>query len=245
MTKTHKKFPQYLEDQRQFFNELVTVDWGEGYEDQGWMRIIRLEVEDVFSRIRPAAILNVGCGSGFHDVAMARQPHVNHVLGIDYSEQSIETANRVNPHPKVKRIVGDIFALDEGRRFDAAISFQVIEHVPNAAAFLDACRRQVVPGGWVVVLTPNRQRLNNRLRTLLGMKLSLEDPQHFCEYTTEDLARMGSQMDLKFEGEMSYGLSLSVPRAGWEFVPPGISYHLGKVLPRIANRFGIFLRVLA
>jgi SAM-dependent methyltransferase len=40
--------------------------------------------------------------------------------------------------------------------FDAVVSLQVIEHVPDPSAFLAACARATRPGGVLVLATPNR-----------------------------------------------------------------------------------------
>ena len=58
---------------------------------------------------------------------------IEKVVGIDYSEKSIETAEREYPHPLIERYVSDFlkdkeFILDKGP-FDLVVSFQVIEHL--------------------------------------------------------------------------------------------------------------------
>src|SRR5690606_19746299 len=55
------------------------------------------------------------------------------------------------------------------------LSFQVIEHLADAHAFLVALAARLAPGGTFVVTTPNR------LRTIS------ENPYHVREFTAEEL----------------------------------------------------------
>ena len=79
MTRTHERYPQYLEDQRRFFDELVTEDW-ETYRNEDWDRSRRAEVDAVFRHVSPRTVLDVGCGMGFQDRYMAELPGVERVL---------------------------------------------------------------------------------------------------------------------------------------------------------------------
>jgi len=45
---------------------------------------------------------------------------------------------------------------DSGEQFDAVLNMEVVEHVENLPAFLEACGRLVRPGGIMVVATINR-----------------------------------------------------------------------------------------
>ena len=40
---------------------------------------------------------------------------------------------------------------------DLVVSFETIEHVPNPGRFLDECARVLVPGGKLIVSTPNKE----------------------------------------------------------------------------------------
>jgi 2-polyprenyl-3-methyl-5-hydroxy-6-metoxy-1,4-benzoquinol methylase len=235
--KTHKKYPKYMEDQRQFFDELVTVDWNE-YQSEDWNAERKREIERLFKLISPHRILNVGCGSGYHDLLMAEAPFVSEIVGIDYSENSIKVANIEFPHSKIRREVSDITDY-ENLMFDLVVSFQVIEHLKDPETFLLECKKHCVKGGWVAVFTPNRKRLTNRFRAIIGLDLVLEDPQHFAEYTVRDLTRMGNQMGLTTVDNFSYNLTFEVPKFGWQLIPKRLSKHLGKRVPWLANRFAI------
>lgn len=232
----------FHEDQREFFDRLITQEW-ETYLNPVWDLSREFEVDRLFEGISPKRVLDVGCGCGYHDLLMSDKPGVAEVLGIDYSEKSIETANRVYAHPKVKRIVADIRddAWTHGD-FDLAASFQVIEHLVDARGFLESCARRVRPGGWVALATPNRKRLLNRLVGIFGVKPLLEDYQHCAEYTPAEMRQIGESVGLQFEGWFGYDLSLTIPKLGWNPIPRKRGIALGYRLPKIANRFCMTFR---
>jgi len=76
-------------------------------------------------------ILNLGCGTGCHDLILAR--HGYHVTGVDRSETMLEIAKRrlaqesVQPAPVF--LAGDITTLDLRQEFDLAVSlFHVLSY---------------------------------------------------------------------------------------------------------------------
>jgi len=232
---THEKFPVFMEDQRRFFDELITAEW-RSYQDADWERVRRFEIEQHFARVTPRRVLDVGCGCGYHDVLMAERAGVEAVTGIDYSEKSVEVANREYPHPRVTRFVGDIHELPAAD-YDLVVSFQVIEHLTDPVAFLTACARQVRAGGWVAVATPNRRRLMNRLLALAGRSPVLADPQHFREYTSEETRSLFVSAGLEWVTVFSYGLSAYVPRFFRDLIPSRLPPRCGGWLPGIADVF--------
>jgi SAM-dependent methyltransferase len=224
----------YQEDQRSFFDKLITGSW-DSYHSPLWNEARRLEVAELFARLSPRTILDVGCGCGFHDVLMAEQEGVAHVEGIDYSARSIQVAQLEYPHPRVHRRVGDLFA-EAPAQYDLVVSFQVIEHVRDQLGFLRACARQVRNGGWVAVATPNRLRLDNRIRLAFRREPVLIDPMHFRELSIAELRELGRAAGLESVASFAHGLSLTVPRVNRQIVPPRRRLGLGRHVPRIANQ---------
>lgn len=240
MSKTHKKYSRYMEDQRVFFDELVTNDWDE-YSNKLWDIERNWEIKRLFKRIKPKSVLNIGCGSGFHDVLIAENFFVANVIGIDYSKESLRKAEKHYSHPKVKRYVSSYqeFGLTN---FDLIVSFQVIEHLTDAKEFLEICKKLCKKGGVIAVFTPNRMRLTNRMRKLLKLPLNLEDVQHFQEFTTQELKTLGLGIGLVTIDEFAYNLSFEVPKFGWQIIPRRLSRPLGSLFPRIANRVAVIFQ---
>jgi SAM-dependent methyltransferase len=233
---SQQRHPEWLDDQREFFDELVTEDW-DTYEvaEPVWAKTRRFEIDQMLHHAGMVkTVLDVGCGSGRHDVEMAERPGVERVVGVDYSPRSIEAAEREFPHRAVERHVADIFTMQPGQ-FDLVFSICVLPHLANPAEFLAACRRQVSDGGVVVATTPNRDRLENRLRRAIGKPDALIDPQHFAEYTPAELAEFGCQAGLRMTATFAYDLHINTP---WFSFAPWRQQQVGHRTPRLATRFG-------
>lgn len=225
MTTAHDRHPEFLDDQREFFDHLVVEDW-ESYRSDEWDALRRHEVEALFRLVSGRRVIDIGCGVGFHDAVMADLPGVEEVVGIDYSPKSIEVAEREYPHPRVSRRAADLYELQPAD-FDLAVSFQVIEHLTEPERFLAACAAQVRRGGAVAVITPNRLRLDNRLRALRRRPLELVDPQHFSEYTAAELRELGARAGLQPGRGFGYGFAITVPRSGAQLRAPRFGSRLG------------------
>jgi 2-polyprenyl-6-hydroxyphenyl methylase / 3-demethylubiquinone-9 3-methyltransferase len=103
------------------------------------------------------SVLDVGCGGGLVSEPLARLGA--NVTGIDPTLDSIAAARR---HAEGQGLaidyrsasVEDLVA--KGERFDAVVCMEVIEHVPDQAAFVKSLWQLVRPGGAIVMSTLNR-----------------------------------------------------------------------------------------
>lgn len=102
-------------------------------------------------------ILDVGCGGGLICEPLARLGAK--VTGIDPAEENVNAARL---HAETSGLDIDYRALRiedivAGReRFDAVTCLEVIEHVPDPAAFIAQCAAAVKPGGLLIASTLNR-----------------------------------------------------------------------------------------
>ena len=107
-----------------------------------------------FSGLR---ILDIGCGGGLLAEPMARLGAS--VVGADAAERNIPVA-RVHAEKSGLKIdyrhtsAEDLAA--KGEVFDAILNMEVVEHVADPAAYLQACHDLLRPGGLMVASTINR-----------------------------------------------------------------------------------------
>jgi len=102
-------------------------------------------------------ILDVGCGGGLISEPLARLGA--RVTGVDPAVENIEAARRhaAGAGLDIDYRAGRVEELAaEGREFDAVVCLEVVEHVPDPAAFLATCATLVRPGGLMLLSTLNR-----------------------------------------------------------------------------------------
>ena len=128
------------------------------------LAFIRQEIVRHFARppggLRPfqgLSVLDIGCGGGLVSEPVARLGAT--VTGIDPAPENIAAAS-AHAASQVLAIdyracrVEDLVA--DGRTFDCVLCLEVVEHVPDVAAFLSECAKLVRPGGLMILSTINR-----------------------------------------------------------------------------------------
>jgi len=102
-------------------------------------------------------VLDIGSGPGFLAAGIAsRVGESGTVSGIDMSEPMIAYAGRLESAPDAAPmtfVLGNATALGfSDQSFDAVVSTQVFEYVPEIATALTEVHRVLVPGGRVLIL---------------------------------------------------------------------------------------------
>ena len=109
---------------------------------------------------RPLAgleIADIGCGGGLICEPLARMGAS--VTGVDAAPEALAVAraHAAGAGLAIDYLETTAEALaDEGRRFDAVMALEIVEHVADRAAFVADCCRLVRPGGSIVMSTLNR-----------------------------------------------------------------------------------------
>lgn len=102
-------------------------------------------------------ILDVGCGGGLLCEPMARLGA--EIIGVDPAARNIPVA-KVHAEQMGLEIDYRISTAEElrdtGESFDAVLNMEVVEHVPDPQAYLDACAALIRPGGIMITSTINR-----------------------------------------------------------------------------------------
>jgi ubiquinone/menaquinone biosynthesis C-methylase UbiE len=99
-------------------------------------------------------VLDAGCGPGFYVVELLEQVGPSGaVVGVDISPQMLEAAaRRAAGHANAEFQQAGVTSLPAAdTSFDAALSVQVLEYVPDTAAALTELHRVLRPGGRVLV----------------------------------------------------------------------------------------------
>jgi SAM-dependent methyltransferase len=91
-------------------------------------------------------ILDVACGTGYG----------TRILGAVGADVSLEALRYARRYPAAY-VAADGARLPFARVFDAVVSFETIEHLPDPERFVAECARVLRPGGRLFVSTPNRE----------------------------------------------------------------------------------------
>lgn len=125
------------------------------------------------SEVASAKILDVGCGSAW--VARHFVQSDTRVVSFDISDKNTKQALSLYPGDLHHAVTGDVYRLPfRENSFDAIISAEVIEHVPNIQAYLGNLIRVVKPGGRVILSTP----YNEKIIYSLCIHCNRPTPQH-------------------------------------------------------------------
>ncbi|HEX6661666.1 MAG TPA: bifunctional 2-polyprenyl-6-hydroxyphenol methylase/3-demethylubiquinol 3-O-methyltransferase UbiG, partial [Sphingomicrobium sp.] len=110
--------------------------------------------------------LDVGCGAGLLTEPLARMGAL--VTGIDATPEVIDVARG---HAKAMGLAIDYRAGDVQElvgQFDLITCMEVIEHVADPAAFVRALAKRLVPGGLLVLSTPNATAWSRLMMITVG-----------------------------------------------------------------------------
>src|SRR5262249_52685274 len=94
-------------------------------------------------------VLEVGCGRGKFAQKIATASYLGLELSREAQEMAAADGIRVILEPV------ETHCLQSEQRYDVVCAFQVLEHVANPVAFIDACIRCLKVGGLLIYSVPN------------------------------------------------------------------------------------------
>lgn len=142
------------------FEELASRWWDKESEFKPLHDInpLRVGFIDRHAPLGGKRVLDVGCGGGILAESMAQRGA--DVTGIDMGEAPLKVAKLHGLESGIKvnyqRTTAEEFAAEHAGEFDVVTCMEMLEHVPDPASVVEACKRLVKPGGKVFFSTINR-----------------------------------------------------------------------------------------
>ena len=119
---------------------------------------LRLEWINALVPLAGKRVLDVGCGGGILAEAIAKKGA--NVKGIDLSEKALKVAELHSLESGVQvnyeLIAAEALAAREAGQYDVVTCMEMLEHVPDPSAIVQACASLVKPGGRLFFSTLNR-----------------------------------------------------------------------------------------
>ena len=119
---------------------------------------LRLEWINAHAPLAGKTVVDIGCGGGILAESMAKKGA--RVTGIDLSEKALKVADlhslESGVQVRYELIAAEELAAREPASYDVVTCMEMLEHVRDPAAIVQACADLVRPGGHVFFSTLNR-----------------------------------------------------------------------------------------
>ncbi len=111
-----------------------------------------LDLEFKIHNVQGFRVCDLGCGRGWMASQLAS---VGLVTGVDLSPSGVKLAAERWPHIRFE--CADILNWTTDQPFDLVVSSEVIEHITEKERFVETVVRNLKPGGFAVITTPNKR----------------------------------------------------------------------------------------
>jgi SAM-dependent methyltransferase len=129
--------------------------------------------------VRNKRVLDIASGEGYGTRGLL-EVGAKHVVGVDIDPEACEHAAR-KYGLEVRQGSAEHIPLDDNS-VDVVVSFETVEHVPNPERFIQEIFRVLLPGGTVIISTPETNLYNPD-----GMK---HNPYHCSEMTAQQFQNL-------------------------------------------------------
>ncbi len=184
---------------------------------------LRLAFIQQYAQLQGKRVVDIGCGGGILTEGLVKAGA--EALGVDLSEELVDIAElhglETGVAASYRKISAEDLAQEQPEAFDHVTCMEMLEHVPDPAAIIQACATLVKPGGMVFFSTLNREPKAYVLAIVLAEHILNMLPKGTHDYKTFIKPSELSQM------ARNAGLELQA-LAGIEYQPFSKQFRLGK-----------------
>jgi 2-polyprenyl-3-methyl-5-hydroxy-6-metoxy-1,4-benzoquinol methylase len=152
----------------------------------------------------PCRILDVGCAQATLAMQLAEQGHS--VTAMDLRQPFLDYAASRFTHGNINFTCADALKLELEPIYDVIFANQIIEHLIYPLELLQKLRSGLIPGGALIITTPNHDYFRNSLPSFseLGdpddyqhLQNTADADGHFYAYTSAELEKLFRQAHFK------------------------------------------------
>ena len=171
----------------------------------GWYQNDSGELFSGFPVSAEDSVLDIGCGAGGATLFCARRgAHVVFIDEIAEKVESLRTRVADTPARRAEGYVCSSLPLPvASNSMTRVIAMEVLEHVPDPAAFLAELQRVGRPGALYLLAVPDE--LAEQMQQGLAPDYYFEEPNHIHVFGREQFARLVSEAGLEVVQRDSYG----------------------------------------
>jgi 2-polyprenyl-3-methyl-5-hydroxy-6-metoxy-1,4-benzoquinol methylase len=111
------------------------------------------EIAQLCDALEPTSVIDVGCGGGDLLLRVTRDSEDIRAVGVDSARSAVNRAQELVPQGRF--FAGDATQLELDETFDLVLCTEVLEHVRDPAAILDALERFCGSDGTIVITVPD------------------------------------------------------------------------------------------
>jgi SAM-dependent methyltransferase len=155
--------------------------------------------------------------------------HAARIKGFDLLAEDVAAARRDG----FDIDVGDAESYVSAEPYEVVFAGDLIEHLSNPGLFVNCCQQNLVPGGRLVLSTPNTYSFAKMARVIgRGTNEPPVNPEHTCYYTPKTLAQLVTRHGFRLVEvrycELDYTTSHG---SGWKRAQLFINATLSSLMP--------------